>query len=530
MTSTGSRGVIAALALIAVARILIGSFSEISSDEAYYLLWAERLDWSYYSKGPGVAVAMAAMTGLLGTSEFAIRCLAGSLGFGMSLIFLRLGTELFDRRTAIWALVILNLTPIFNAGGIILTIDPLMMFFWVLSMWFVWRAVRGGGLAWWAAAGLALGMGFLCKYTILILYPGLIAFLALWPAHRREFRRPGLYLMTGLLLLSMTPVVIWNAQHDWITIRHVWERTGLETPEAEPGFPLRPLDFLAYVGMHFGVYSPLLFAGLALACGVALRRFRASEPELFVNVCSLPVVLGYFLLSCFKMGEINWTAPGFIGLALLLAHYWPGWKLPEPLRTRLVATAFALAMILTLFAANPDLFRAAGLGWPYERDPHWRLRGWKTLTAELETEIREFSAEIGEDVFLITNRYQMASPASFYLSPDLPLIRPTQRHPRVHMRGEADGKIHNQFSFWPSYFRPETADGSQPYAGRSALYYTDEVKRKSPPPEITGTFAEVESQAWFTATRHGLPVRSWKVFACRDYRPKPASETNSASQ
>jgi len=85
-----------------VARVLIGSFSEISSDESYDLLWAERLDWSYYSKGPGVATALAIITGLLGKSVFAIRCLAGLLGFGMSLIFLRLGTELFDQRTAIW--------------------------------------------------------------------------------------------------------------------------------------------------------------------------------------------------------------------------------------------------------------------------------------------------------------------------------------------------------------------------------------------------------------------------------------------
>jgi len=506
----------AALLLITVARVLIGSFSEISSDESYYLLWAERLDWSYYSKGPGVATALTIMTGLFGKSVFAIRLLAGLLGFGMSLIFLRLGTELFDQRTAIWGLVILNLTPIFNAGGIILTIDPLMMFFWVLVMLGTWKAVRTGKFFWWTVAGLAMGLGFLCKYTILILYPSIVAFLVI--RHRQEFRRPGFYLMTALVLFSMTPVVIWNSQHEWITVRHLWERTGLVEAAPEPQFPIRPLDFLVYLGMHFGVYSPLIFAGFILTIGRAIQRFRASEREMFLGLFSLPVVLGYFLLSCFKTGEVNWTAPGFVGLALLLVHFWPDFRLPERMRPWLIGNALGIAVFLTVFSANPDVFRAVGLSWPYERDPHWRLRGWKTLSARLEHEVRALSTATGEPVFLVANRYQMAAPAAFYLPEDLPIIRPDRRHPVVHMHGEAGGKVHNQFSFWPSYFDPRMADGSQPYQGKTALFFSDEVRDKNVPREMRDDFEKIELWTWFTATRHGLPVRSWKVFVCRGYR------------
>ncbi len=518
MTWTATRLVIAGLILLTVARVLIGSSIEISSDESYYLLWAERLDWSYYSKGPGVATALAIMTGVLGKSVFAIRCLSGLLGIGMSLIFLQLGTELFDRRTALWALVVLNLTPIFNAGGIILTIDPLMMFFWVIVMLGTWKAVRTRKMVWWALTGVAMGLGFLCKYTILVLYPSIVAFLALSPQSRVELRRPGFYVMTALVLVSMTPVLIWNGAHGWITIRHLWERTGLVEAEPKPTeFPLRPLDFLAYLGMHFGVYSPVIFAGFCWTIVRAIRRFRASEPEFFLGVFSLPIVLGYFLLSCFKMGEINWTAPGFVGLSLLLVHYWPEFRIQDRLRPRLLANAFGIAAVLTLFSANPDLLRAAGLSWPYERDPHWRLRGWQTLTVQLEKEIRDFAEEVGEPVFVVTNRYQMAAPSAFYLPGDLPIIRPDVEHPVIHMRGEP-GKVHNQFSFWPSYYDPKMADGSQPYLGRCALYFTDEVRGQNPPREVREAFESVKVRSFFTATRHGLPVRSWKVFACRNYR------------
>jgi undecaprenyl-diphosphatase len=518
MTWNATRLVMASLIVITVARVLIGSTIEISSDESYYLLWAERLDWSYYSKGPGVATALAVMTGLFGKSVFAIRCLSGVLGLGMSLIFLRLGTELFDRRTAIWALVVLNVTPIFNAGGIILTIDPLMMFFWVIVMLGTWNAARSGRILWWVITGLAMGLGFLCKYTILVLYPSVVAFLALSPSCRVELRRPGFYGMTALVLLSMTPVIIWNGEHEWITIRHLWERTGLVQTKPEAAkFPLQPLDFLEYLGMHFGVYSPVIFAGFCWAIARAVRRFRASAEELFLSLFSLPIIFGYFLLSCFHTGEVNWTAPGFVGVSLLLVHYWPDLRIGKGWKQRWLVSSLAISVALTLFMANPDVLRTMGLRWPYERDPHWRLRGWQSLTAQLEKEVRAFAKENGESVFLIANRYQMAAPAAFYLPQDLPIIRPTADHPVVHKRGKP-GQIENQFSFWPSYFDPATEDGSQPYRGHSALYFTDEVRHKNPPREIRQAFGSVKLWSWFTVTRHGLPVRSWKVFACRDYR------------
>ena len=49
---------------------------ELTPDEAYYQMWSERLDWGYYSKGPGVAVAIRAGTALFGPTEFGVRFLS----------------------------------------------------------------------------------------------------------------------------------------------------------------------------------------------------------------------------------------------------------------------------------------------------------------------------------------------------------------------------------------------------------------------------------------------------------------------
>ena len=46
---------------------------ELESDEAHYWMWSDRLAPAYFSKGPGVAVAIRAGTALFGAHEFGVR-------------------------------------------------------------------------------------------------------------------------------------------------------------------------------------------------------------------------------------------------------------------------------------------------------------------------------------------------------------------------------------------------------------------------------------------------------------------------
>ena len=74
------------LAAVTVARSVLAASYELSPDEAYYTLWAEHPDLSYYSKGPGVALAILASTNLLGKTEFGVRFLSPCLGLGTSML------------------------------------------------------------------------------------------------------------------------------------------------------------------------------------------------------------------------------------------------------------------------------------------------------------------------------------------------------------------------------------------------------------------------------------------------------------
>ena len=103
-----------------------------------------------------------------------------------------------------------------------MTIDPLSVLFWTAAMVAGWRAARPAGTTrQWLWAGLWMGLGFLSKYTNLFQLVCWAVFFLLWPPARKHLRRPGPWLALLIVVLCSLPVVIWNAQHDWITVAHV---------------------------------------------------------------------------------------------------------------------------------------------------------------------------------------------------------------------------------------------------------------------------------------------------------------------
>lgn len=526
------RLLLGALLVVTAARLLLGAVTELSPDEAYYLLWAQRLDWSYYSKGPGIALLLKLSTFLFGETEFGIRALSPLLGFGTSWLAWKLGKQTVGSSAALWAVAAFNLTPIFNAGSIVMTIDPVLMFCWTSAMLTFWNALHAAGPAaanrWWLLTGLALGAGFLAKYTMAVVFLTIVLYLVLEQRHRREFRRPGFWIAAALVGISLLPVVVWNSQHQWITVRHLLERTGVllkDAPAAkEPaGFPIRVDDFLAYLGMHFAVYSPLFFAGLLAALVRVLRRFRRSEEEFFLGLFSVPLILFYFLLSLGDAGEVNWTAPGFLGLGLLALRYWGGLDWPPPKKARWAGWAMGISLLMSLWLANPDGPRALGLSWSYQRDPFLRLRGWKAAAEELEKFVRDLREQTGEAPFVIANRYQTAATLAFYAR-DLDVIRPAPGYPVVNARIFEAGKVKNQFPFWPSYLVPARPEDAAQFRGKNAIYITDDIRSDRIAPDLLPLFEKSELQKTFEVVRRNTPLRSWKIFACYGYQGSDGSQ------
>src|SRR5947209_8852112 len=232
------------LALTAL-RLSLLATTDLEFDEAHYWMWSERLAPAYFSKGPAIAFVMRASTAVFGANEFGVRFFSPLLAAGTSVLLFYFARRLFNATAALWAVIALNVTPIFNIGAFLMTIDSLSVFFWLAAMFtFSLAAEKSPGFSWhWPLTGLLIGLGFLSKYTNVLELVSILLVLALAPRLRQEFARPGLYLLLAVFALCTIPPIIWNAQHAWITLTHLQSRGGLEQ-----GFGLHPFEVMSFLG------------------------------------------------------------------------------------------------------------------------------------------------------------------------------------------------------------------------------------------------------------------------------------------
>ncbi|MFN0010825.1 MAG: ArnT family glycosyltransferase [Phycisphaerales bacterium] len=331
---------------------------DLVEDEAQYWDWSRHLDWSYYTKGPGIAWLIALSTKALGVSDFAVRAPAAVCSSVATVFVGLLAAEISgSRRVAVLAALALQLAPVMQVVGLLGTIDGPLCACWAAAAWCGWRALGGGRWSW-VGLGLALGVGVLFKYTmLLLLLPGLVW--AWWLGHRsnqERFRAASAserssrgWVAAGVITfaVSVMPIVIWNAQHGWGALRHLLGRVGVSEatgPLAQAvsarAWSWSPMWVLEYLGTQLGMVGPLLVLALVAVwrAGAEHRltrrasRVRHGESaiggtegggtelggtgagERYLAACGLPVLVFYLLVSLLRAPEGNWPLAAYVTL------------------------------------------------------------------------------------------------------------------------------------------------------------------------------------------------------------------------
>jgi len=468
--SARTLALLAALTLFHLWQIGNGQWP-LSADEAHYWEWSRRLDWSYYSKGPMVAYLIAASTWLGGSSPFWIRLPAVLLGTGVAALAAIQATQMFrSDRAGLLVVGVLGVVPLYAAGSLIMTIDPPFVFCWGLAGFCLWRAIQRKGEAAWYGVGVAFGLGLLSKYTMLMLIPCVLLWLAGSPRLRLWLRRREPYeaLLIGLLIFS--PVVVWNARHGWLSGRHVLVQAGGGIGRDIWTTLLGGLEFL---GSQLGLVSPLLFLLLLGALAWAGREgLDRGRDDCWLLVClSLPVLLFFQVWGFLSKVQGNWAAHGYLTAVIALAGWAQTWHEWGPRREHSRRLKLCLGVSIMLPAVLLAVFLLLDRGLFGLRIPERldligkRLRGWPELGEAVGSAVRG----TGGKPFLVSDRYQIASQLAYYV--------PGQ--PRVYNANL--GRRMNQYDLW---------GGWEELRGQDALFVT--YGRVDPPPEVAQAFKRVE--------------------------------------
>ena len=260
----------AAVALIVYAcvlRLVYAGSIEMMPEETYYWNYSRHLSIGYLDHPPMVAWLIRVATAVFGQTEFGVRAGALLCGTITSIFIYKLTRNLFGAATALAALLLVQALPFFFLSGLLMTPDAPLAAAWAASLYFLERALIGSqSRAWWFA-GICLGLGMISKYSVALLGPVAAVFMAWDPLARRWWLRSAPYVGALLALAIFSPVIIWNAQHEWASFAFQTSRRLAETPQ----FALHKL-----IGSIIVLITP---TGLLAVIAATLGRPATQTPD-----------------------------------------------------------------------------------------------------------------------------------------------------------------------------------------------------------------------------------------------------------
>jgi 4-amino-4-deoxy-L-arabinose transferase-like glycosyltransferase len=506
----------AALVVVMYAlRLLTAGVLPLSGDEAYHWQWSRHLSAGYYDHPAMTAWLIRLATELCGAhTEMVVRlpavlCVCGATVSGgllaRDVVRRRGGDALEAARACFLAGVLIVFTPIIAVFSTYISTDPALLLWWTLFLYLAHRALYSTRWRDWVLAGLALGGAVMSKFLALMLVPCALL-CALAPAHGRpRLRWSRLVVAAIAAALCTTPLLWWNAHHEWATFafnfrdRHEDETTSL----------WRPIEYV--IGQVVTVTPGLFVFGL-LAAAHALRdwvRTRTAGPLLLGITAAAPVCL-FFAASYFLEVGSHWVTGAWVAALVGLATTWHTLELgPRGRRLRNWSLGFAVGLTGFMQIVVPALpvispaIAALKWSWVGQQDrislsALAEIYGWRELGVHVDRVRAEMAAANGgsKGVFAICNQYGTASSIVFY-SPS---------HADVHL-WSSPKKHGEDYRYW---------DDFPALRGQDAVFI---AKRRieNVLPSLREHFARVAEPEELPIEVGGAVIRSFILVRCYDF-------------
>jgi len=411
------------VALVA-GRLVAAAWTPLTFDEAYYWMWSKSLAFGYYDHPPGVAFVIRLGTIIAGDTELGVRLVSILLALPMSWAVYRSAAILFGgQRVAATAAILLNVTLMAAVGTMIVTPDAPLLVASSFVLFFLAKVLETGRGAWWLAVGAAVGAALLSKYTALFFGLAISIWLVTVPKLRRWLISPWLYLGGLVSLAIFLPVILWNADHHWVSFIKQIGRARIED--------FKPAFIGELIPTQIAFATPLVFIVGAMGLYALLgRRAGALASRMLINTTFWTIAAYFIWHSLHARVEANWFAPVYpaFAIAAAVAANLTRW---EARQQRLVdfcrrwaAPTGILMFALLIVQANTGALSG------YRRDATVRSVGvgWRELASEIEA----VRARVGAGCVLAPD-YGTTGWLAFYLPKGTCVVQPTQRIRYVNM-------------------------------------------------------------------------------------------------
>ena len=296
---------------------------ELLQEEAYYWNYAQHLDIGYLDHPPAVAWIIRLGIMVFGNTEFGVRIGAYICWLITAFFSFKLAHRIFNKSTALRALLLIAILPIFFGSGLVMTPDAPLMACWSGALYFLYRALVDMRRKAWMGAGIFLGLGMLSKYTIALLGPAALIFLIIDRRSRKWFKKPAPYAGALISLALFSPVIFWNFNHEWSSFVFQGTRRVLG------GFHFSLHELIGSILVLLtptGLLAAISIIVFRKACPVisssALTRERCRSHTFSLVFLLVPLFV-FIIFSLSREVKLNWTGPLWLAVIPFIAHDMP---------------------------------------------------------------------------------------------------------------------------------------------------------------------------------------------------------------
>jgi 4-amino-4-deoxy-L-arabinose transferase-like glycosyltransferase len=421
---------------LALLRATFAATIDLRVDEAYYWTWSREGAISYLDHPPLVAWFIRFGTLLFGDSNFGVR-FAGLLS--MLAMQLLLADIVWRTVRDIRYVLVVALLPeaclTYGLGMAKITPDIALIPFELAMMWSLVRLWQSDDQLWWLAAGLFGGLALASKYTALLLLPAVALFVLVPDWRGRHLRSPWLWLGAMLAVLVFSPVLAWNATHDWASFRFQFDR-----PAQISGWSAK--FFGDFLGQQFILIGVLMLPVIMWGTGMlAMRGFRRRDPVaiLLSNGVIFPLLFLVWHSLSARVGD-SWPLfiwPLAFACTAISFKQWreesPSW----PARTSLVTLVVAIVGGVAFVAATELYYLTGKANYLGKNDPIGKEASFAEIVAAADVARKEAGAK-----WFVTTDYRMCAMLRWHLRDGIPVIQLNERARYVGFREPAlDGDV-----------------------------------------------------------------------------------------
>jgi hypothetical protein len=414
--------VAALIAALTLMRLIYAGAIDLRTDEAYYWTWSKESVLCFLDHPPMIAWFIRFGTMIFGETNLGVRFAGIVAMLATQLLLADIARRVTDDfRAMVFAALMPEAALYYGLLMAKVSPDTALIPFLVAMVWALVRLALGGDARWWLAAGLFAGLSLLSKYTAVMLLPAVGAFV-LVPAWRwRWLFSPWPWAAALIALAVFSPVLVWNAGHDWASFKFQLVRAT-----AAHEWSLRTVG--EFFSLQFGLVGfillPVVLSGVTLTAWRGYRRGDAIAILLSTAVL-VPFLYFFWKSLTLRVGDtwpmFMWPvgfAAAAINVAMLPREGFPQWMIRSTISWAKAAIASGIVFVVLVFlyytAAPWNLFGKI--------DPIGGEAGYEQVVDRARAELQKTGA-----TWIATTDYRTYAMLRWFFGDRVPVIQINER-------------------------------------------------------------------------------------------------------